>query len=54
VAAFPGSPPAGGKGIGLATLGERARLLGGNLAINSEPGKGTKIEMVLPLRGQNW
>jgi PAS domain S-box-containing protein len=50
VTALQGSPPARGKGIGLATLGERARLLGGNLAIASEPGKGTKIEMVLPLR----
>jgi len=49
VAAFQGSP-AGGKGIGLATLGERARLLGGTLDIASEPGQGTQIKLVLPLR----
>jgi signal transduction histidine kinase len=41
---------ASSKGIGLATLGERARLLGGELSIASEPGKGTRISLVLPTR----
>ncbi len=38
------------KGIGLATLSERARLLGGTLSISSEPGKGTRVFFVLPVK----
>ncbi|MHB8066919.1 MAG: PAS domain-containing sensor histidine kinase [Desulfobaccales bacterium] len=38
-----------GKGIGLATLRERARLLGGRLSITSSPGQGTQISVVLPI-----
>jgi signal transduction histidine kinase len=30
---------------------ERARLLGGSARIDSEPGKGTRIDVVLPLSG---
>jgi signal transduction histidine kinase len=30
---------------------ERARLLGGRLQIESEPGKGTRIRVVVPLGG---
>src|SRR5215204_3507579 len=42
----PGSSP----GIGLSSMSERARALGGTLKIESEPGKGTKVrfEMALP------
>jgi two-component system NarL family sensor kinase len=35
--------------FGLKGMNERARLLGGALAINSTPGEGTQIELVLPL-----
>ncbi len=36
-------------GTGLASMKERASLLGGTLALASEPGKGTRIEIFLPL-----
>ncbi len=41
----------GGVGFGLGLLGitERVRELCGNISIQSEPGKGTKIAVVLPL-----
>ncbi len=39
-----------GRGIGLATLRERARLLGGRLSISSSPGQGTRVSVVLPLK----
>ena len=35
--------------MGLWSMGERARLLGGNLQIRSAPGKGTKIMVEIPL-----
>ena len=37
------------RGIGLATLKERARLLGGELSISSQPGGGTRISLVIPV-----
>ena len=37
------------SGIGLKTMSERARLLGGQLAIKSNPGKGTIIELQFPV-----
>jgi len=36
-------------GFGLITMRERARLLGGELTAQSEPGKGTLVEAILPL-----
>jgi signal transduction histidine kinase len=36
-------------GTGLATMRERARLLGGTLAIVSKPGRGTSVELNVPL-----
>jgi signal transduction histidine kinase len=36
-------------GLGLASMEERARLLGGRFAVQSRPGKGTKIEVRLPV-----
>jgi signal transduction histidine kinase len=38
-------------GTGLATMRERARLLGGTLAIVSKPGHGTGVELNVPLPG---
>jgi signal transduction histidine kinase len=37
------------KGIGLAGMRERASLLGGQLLLESEPGRGTLVKVVLPL-----
>ncbi len=36
------------SGYGLASIQERAEIVGGSLEINSAPGKGTRIRMVLP------
>lgn len=35
--------------FGLEGMRERARLLGGNLAVESEPGKGTCVRVTLPI-----
>ena len=35
--------------FGLSTMRERARLLGGSYEIKTEPGKGTKIQVVVPV-----
>ncbi|HIC92939.1 MAG TPA: GAF domain-containing protein, partial [Anaerolineae bacterium] len=40
-----------GKGMGLRSMAERARLMGGELEIESEPGRGTKVRMNLELMG---
>jgi signal transduction histidine kinase len=39
-------------GTGLATMRERAVLLGGTLAIVSKPGRGTSVELSVPLAGR--
>jgi two-component system NarL family sensor kinase len=39
------------EGFGITGMIERARLLGGRLQIESEPGKGTRIRTVVPLGG---
>jgi signal transduction histidine kinase len=39
-------------GTGLATMRERAALLGGTLAIVSKPGRGTSVELTVPLAGR--
>jgi len=36
-------------GVGLASMQERVRLLGGRIQVDSTPGRGTKIEAVIPL-----
>jgi signal transduction histidine kinase len=41
----------GGRGAGLFTMKERARLVGGACKIRSQPGKGTRIAVRIPLRG---
>jgi signal transduction histidine kinase len=38
-----------GRGAGLFTIKERARLVGGNCHIDSRPGKGTRITVTIPL-----
>jgi signal transduction histidine kinase len=40
-------------GLGLLGMTERVRELSGQLSIQSEPGKGTRIEVVLPLKGND-
>jgi PAS domain S-box-containing protein len=41
-----------GLGLGLASMEERARLIGGELTIRSEPGKGTLVEVFAPCSGR--
>lgn len=41
----------GGRGAGLFTMKERARLVGGACNIRSQPGKGTRIAVKIPLQG---
>ena len=36
-------PPTATRGLGLATMRERLRLVGGQLLINSRPGQGTEV-----------
>jgi len=36
------------KGVGLFSMEERARGVGGRLTIDSEPGRGTTVRLVLP------
>ncbi|MBI5507862.1 MAG: sensor histidine kinase [Deltaproteobacteria bacterium] len=43
------APERGDKGVGLATMQERARILGAALAISSVPGKGTRVQVGVPL-----
>lgn len=45
------SPPEGRRRLGLVGMRERAYMLGGELKLQSSPGKGTQIEVTLPLPG---
>ncbi|MET0027414.1 MAG: histidine kinase [Candidatus Thiodiazotropha sp.] len=47
---FEGAAPKGNPGehIGLSIMEERARRVGGELYIESEPGEGTRVELVIP------
>jgi signal transduction histidine kinase len=40
----------GGAGLGLLGISERVRELGGEISIDSEPGKGTEIRVSIPVR----
>jgi len=42
--------PSEKKGLGLSTISERARLIGGRSIIQSHPGKGTEIILTIPSR----
>ena len=39
-----------GSGLGMRTMRERAEALGGNLRVDSKPGHGTVIEVIVPLQ----
>lgn len=43
----------GGRGLGLLSMQERANQVGGNVSVNSRPGTGTTVTVILPLRGRN-
>jgi signal transduction histidine kinase len=38
-----------GRGLGLSRLAERARMMGGHLAVQSCPGEGTTLVLTVPL-----
>jgi len=40
----------GKGGLGLVSIGERARIMGGTLSIDSKPGDGTRISVSVPLQ----
>jgi two-component system nitrate/nitrite sensor histidine kinase NarX len=39
----------GGKHLGLQVMGKRAERIGGQLAVHSAPGRGTRVEVCVPL-----
>jgi PAS domain S-box-containing protein len=39
----------GGKGMGLKNIAERTRILNGTLAVDSQPGRGTRIVVTIPI-----
>jgi len=41
------------KGLGVQSMGERARLLSGRFKIHSKPGRGTRVEAAIPLPTTN-
>jgi signal transduction histidine kinase len=42
------SPTVAGDGFGLMGMTERARMMGGDLTVESAPGKGTTVTIVVP------
>ena len=46
-----GSPPGLSGGVGLATMRERAELVGAELEISSQPGMGTTVQVSVPISG---
>ncbi|MBN1340669.1 MAG: HAMP domain-containing protein [Bacteroidales bacterium] len=47
------SDPAKARGNGIANMKERVRLLNGNFVIHAKPGKGTEINIEIPLTANN-
>jgi len=47
---FDPASSAGKTGLGIASMKERARLIQGELSIESQPGKGTAIKLAIPLK----
>jgi len=43
----------GGKGLGLKNIAERVRMLGGKMNLDSQPGKGTRIEITIPISAEH-
>jgi PAS domain S-box-containing protein len=41
-----------GSGMGLKNIAERSRILGGKLKVDSTPGQGARIEIVIPIRAE--
>ncbi len=48
---FARGTPGWRAGLGLASMEERARLLGGTFAVDASPGRGTRVTVHLPLEG---
>jgi PAS domain S-box-containing protein len=44
---------ADGKGLGLVSMRERARLVGGTCSVQSAPGEGTRVDVCLPMGGDS-
>lgn len=44
-------PDTPSSGVGLSAMRERAELLGGGIVVRSQPGTGTRVNFVIPLRG---
>jgi signal transduction histidine kinase len=42
----------GSSGVGLSSMQERAALMGGTVTVSSQPGRGTQVELLVPLPGQ--
>ena len=40
---------AGHEGLGITTMRQRASMVGGTLDVSSEPGKGTRIALGIPV-----
>jgi signal transduction histidine kinase len=40
-----------GRGSGLFSMKERVRIMGGECSIESHPGRGTTVSVVIPLTG---
>jgi PAS domain S-box-containing protein len=43
----------GAKGLGLRNIAERVRMLGGKIKLDSQPDKGTRIEITIPISAEH-